>query len=97
MPPGLSRSTDLDLKLPVVCELPMDSLLSPPASPTPPLSIGASERRPLVDICVIHMLDEIAVAESSLEFALVIVVGGTWPSITIPEGAGVHGKASRQQ
>jgi hypothetical protein len=38
-----------------------------------------------VELCIILHDEEIAMEEYDLEVALVAVIGGTWPSITIAE------------
>jgi hypothetical protein len=90
-PPALSCSTDDEREMPsAVKKPPTDSApssppLEPPSPEPTPLPLGAPERRPLVDICVVHRSEEIDAAERALEFALVAVIGGSRPTVSIFE------------
>lgn len=49
------------------------------------LPLGAPGRRSLVDLCVVHRSEEIEEEESELNLALVAVVGGSRPHVSLPE------------
>jgi hypothetical protein len=68
----------------VMCHPPSES---PPTSEPddPALPLGAPGRRPLVNLCVVHRSEEIEAEEHELNLALVAVVGGSWPHVSLPE------------
>jgi hypothetical protein len=80
-PPGLDCSADDNLDPPAICGPPTDSSPSPPPSSPerPPPPIGAPQRR----LCVIHRSGEMAREEQALELALVAMVGGSRPSVSL--------------
>jgi hypothetical protein len=66
-PPTIDCSTDGDPYPPSICE--------PPSSPSPPwhpplLPLGASERRPQVELCIIPRSEEITTVEEALDLTL---------------------------
>jgi hypothetical protein len=67
-----------------VCRSPSES---PPSSEPDgsALPLGAPGRRPLVDLCVVHRSEEIEEEERELNLALVAVVGGSRPHVSLPE------------
>jgi hypothetical protein len=47
--------------------------------------LSPTVRRPLVDLCVVHRSEEIEEEERELNLALVAVVGGSRPHVSLPE------------
>jgi hypothetical protein len=87
--PNPSCSTDAEYEPPPICAPPTNSSTSPPpfAPSTPrepsPLPVGAPLRRPMVELCVIHHFKEMVEEEAALDLALVAVVGGSRPPVSI--------------
>jgi hypothetical protein len=83
-PLALSYSMSSEGSPSQICVPPSDSsrsrssLPSPPRSPTLPplLPLGAPERHPLVELCIVHCSEEIEHMEQDLNFTLVAMVGG---------------------
>jgi hypothetical protein len=49
------------------------------------LLLGAPERRPLVDVCLISRSVEIEAEEQVLDLALVAIIGGIMPQVSTGE------------
>jgi hypothetical protein len=83
MPPGMSCSTSSDLATPFIYRPPSrpSSPLSEPILHTPLLGVPGR----LVDLLVIHHLEEILANEQSLDLVLGTVIGCTRPPVAISE------------
>jgi hypothetical protein len=87
-PSATFRSTPCSLSPPDICAPPLD----PSSSPTPEVLeppdwwaflAGAPQRRPPAAVCIINRSEEISCKEQALDLALLAVVGGSRPLVSV--------------
>jgi hypothetical protein len=99
MPSATSRSTPRSLSPPDICAPPSDpspsptpKALEPPPTPKalePPdwwtFPAGAPQRRPPSTVCIINRSEEISCEGQALDLALLALVGGSRPFVSVAE------------